>query len=114
MTTATAWQDWSAQRHAAVDAAYRGRRTSPMAIIAILAAVAGWTIFPGVGVVAAVVLGSIAIAGCRRTGDGGMMLAIGALGLGILGIVLGLVGIVQFTALIVTLIVTLMQTLGAI
>jgi hypothetical protein len=66
---------WSAPTHP-------GPRTSTMAVMAILAAAAGTTVLVGLGSIAAIVLGAIALAQIRRTGEDGRLLAIWAIVLG--------------------------------
>ena len=66
---------WSAPTHP-------GPRTSTMAVMAILAAAAGTTVLVGLGSVAAIVLGAIALSQIRRTGEDGRLLAIWAIVLG--------------------------------
>lgn len=60
-----------------------GPKTNALAIVAILAAAAGATIMLGIGSIAAIVLGFIALAQIRRTGDDGRVLALWSIVLGI-------------------------------
>ncbi|WP_347754461.1 DUF4190 domain-containing protein [Agrococcus sp. ProA11] len=71
---------WSAPTHP-------GPKTNLLAIIAIVAAAAGATIMLGIGSIAAIVLGFIALAQIRRTGDDGRVLAIWSVVLGIVTLV---------------------------
>lgn len=71
---------WSAPTHP-------GPKTNVLAIVAILAAAAGSTIMLGIGSIAAIVLGFIALAQIRRTSDDGRLLAISAVVLGIVTLV---------------------------
>lgn len=66
---------WTAPTHP-------GPKTSTMALLAILAAVAGTSILLGIGSIAAIVLGLIALGQIRRTGDDGRLLALWAVILG--------------------------------
>lgn len=75
---------WSAPTHP-------GPRTNLLALLAIGAAAAGTTIMLGIGSLAAIVLGAIALGQIRRTGDDGRLLAVWA-------IVLGAVTLVALTA----------------
>ncbi|WP_072312749.1 DUF4190 domain-containing protein [Agrococcus sp. Marseille-P2731] len=78
---------WSAPTHP-------GPKTNLMALLAIGAAAAGTTVLLGLGSIAAIVLGCIALAQIKRTGDDGKLLAIW-------GIVLGGVTLVALLAMIV-------------
>lgn len=80
-------QPWSAPTHP-------GPKTNLMALLAIGAAAAGTTVLLGLGSIAAIVLGCIALAQIKRTGDDGKLLAIW-------GIVLGGVTLVALLAMIV-------------
>lgn len=71
---------WSAPTHP-------GPKTNVLAIVAILAAAAGATIMLGIGSIAAIVLGFIALAQIRRTGDDGRVLAIWSVVLGLVTLV---------------------------
>ena len=81
---------WSSPSHP-------GPRTDLLAVLAILAAAAGTTVLLGLGSVAAIVLGIIALGRIRRTGDDGRLLAIGAVAVG----AVTLVALVAATALTV-------------
>lgn len=96
-------QAWSAPTHP-------GPRTNLLAVLAIGAAATGTTIFLGLGSIAAIVLGAIALAQIRRTGEDGRLLAIW-------GIVLGavtLVALVAATVAGIAMIVTLVEQAEAI
>ncbi|WP_405216122.1 DUF4190 domain-containing protein [Agrococcus sp. Ld7] len=78
---------WSAPTHP-------GPKTNVLAVVAILAAAAGATIMLGLGSIAAIVLGGIALAQIRRTGDDGRLLAIWSVVLGIVTLVVLIAAIV--------------------
>jgi hypothetical protein len=94
--SATAWQQqgWGAQQPppaawAPLPAApqwsaptHPGPRTNLLAVLAIVAAAAGTTVLLGLGSIAAIVLGAIALGQIRRTGDDGRLLAIWSIVLG--------------------------------
>lgn len=63
---------WSAPTHP-------GPKTNTLAVLAILAAAAGTTILVGLGSIAAIVMGAIALGQVRRTGEDGRLLAIWAI-----------------------------------
>lgn len=67
--------EWSAPTHP-------GPRTNLLAVLAIVAAAAGTTVLLGLGSIAAIVLGAIALGQIRRTGDDGRLLAIWSIVLG--------------------------------
>ncbi|SFS02455.1 protein of unknown function [Agrococcus baldri] len=71
---------WTAPTHP-------GPRTDLLALLAIGAAALGTTVFVGLGSLAAIVLGFIALGRIKRTGDDGRLLAIWAIVLGIVTIV---------------------------
>ncbi|MCH1884228.1 DUF4190 domain-containing protein [Agrococcus sp. ARC_14] len=97
--SATAWpqQGWSAQPPAGPPAppqpqvwsvpTHPGPKTNLLAILAIAAAAAGSTVFLGLGSIAAIVLGAIALAQMKRTGDDGRLLAIWSIVLGAITLV---------------------------
>lgn len=66
---------WSAPTHP-------GPKTDLLALLAIGAAALGTTVFVGLGSIAAIVLGFIALQRIKRTGDDGRLLAIWAIVLG--------------------------------
>ncbi len=73
-----------------------------MALLAILASAAGTTILLGLGSIAGIVLGFIALGQIRRTGDDGRLLALWGIILGavtllalIVGAVIGIAGLAQ-------------------
>lgn len=95
---------WSAPTHP-------GPKTNLMALLAIGAAAAGTTVLLGLGSIAAIVLGFIALAQIRRTGDDGRLLAVWALVLGtvtlvalIASTVIGIAGIVSMAQQFATLV----------
>ncbi|GEK79860.1 DUF4190 domain-containing protein [Agrococcus baldri] len=112
--SATAWpqqQGWSAPpaQPAWRAPTHPGPATNLMALLAIGAAALGTTVFLGLGSIAAVVLGFIALAQIRRTGDDGRLLAIWAIVLGgvtllalIVGAVIGIGAIVAFSQQLAT------------
>ncbi|WP_413316843.1 DUF4190 domain-containing protein [Agrococcus sp. 1P02AA] len=73
-------QQWSAPTHP-------GPKTNLMALLAIGAAAAGTTVLLGLGSIAAIVLGCIALAQIKRTGDDGRLLAFWGIALGALTLV---------------------------
>lgn len=75
MQQAPMQQAWASPTHP-------GPRTNLLAMLAIGAAAAGTTVLLGLGSIAAVVLGAIALSQIRRTGDDGRLLAIWAIVLG--------------------------------
>ena len=95
-------QAWSAPTHP-------GPRTNLLAVLAIVAAAAGTTIFLGLGSIAAIVLGAIALAQIRRTGDDGRLLAIWSIVLG----AVTLVGLIAATVAGIAMIVTIVEQLPA-
>lgn len=66
---------WSAPTHP-------GPKTNLLALLAIGAGAAGATVLLGIGSIAAIVLGGIALGQIRRTGEDGRLLAIWAIVLG--------------------------------
>lgn len=114
--SATAWQQqgWGAPPppHAAPQPApqpaqwssptHPGPRTNLLAVLAIAAAAAGTTIFLGLGSIAGIVLGAIALAQIRRTGDDGRLLAIWSIVLGAVTLVALVAATIAGIAMIVT------------
>lgn len=90
-------RSWTAPTHP-------GPKTNLLAVLAIGAAAAGTTVLLGLGSIAAIVLGFIALAQVRRTGDDGRLLAIGAILLGIVTIVALVAATIAGIAMIVTLV----------
>jgi hypothetical protein len=99
-------QVWTAPTHP-------GPRTNLLAVLAIAAAASGTTILLGVGSIAAIVLGAIALSQLRRTGEDGRLLAIWAIVLGIVTIVGLIAATVSGIAMIATL-VEQARTLGGV
>lgn len=97
-STAYPQQGWSAQpptppQPAAWSApTHPGPKTNLLSILAISAAAAGTTVLLGIGSCAAIVLGFIALAQIKRTGDDGRLLAVWSI----------VVGVVTLLALIVS------------
>ena len=86
-----------AASHEAPDAAaYRAPATDLLAMLAICARAAGLVLLPGIGSIAGIVLGAIALVRIRRTKAGGRPLAIAAIVLGALALVLLVVGVALF------------------
>lgn len=92
--SATAWpqQGWSAppaQSQPPVWSAptHPGPKTDLLALLAIGAAALGTTVFLGLGSIAAIVLGFIALHRIKRTGEDGRLLAVWAIVLGIVTII---------------------------
>ena len=83
-----------------------------MAVLAIGAATAGTTVLVGIGSLAAIVLGFIALSQIRRTGEDGRLLAIWAIVLGIVTIVALTVATVIGIGMIVTLVQQLSEMPG--
>ena len=83
-----------------------------MAELAIGAAAAGTTVLVGIGSLAAIVLGFIALSQIRRTGEDGRLLAIWAIVLGIVTIVALTVATVIGIGMIVTLVQQLSEMPG--
>ncbi len=83
-----------------------------MAVLAIGAAAAGTTVLVGIGSLAAIVLGFIALSQIRRTGEDGRLLAIWAIVLGIVTIVALTVATVIGIGMIVTLVQQLSEMPG--
>lgn len=86
-----------------------GPKTDLIALLAIGAAALGTTFFVGLGSIAAVIMGFIALGRIKRTGDDGRLLAIWAIVLGlvtlvalIVGAVIGIGAIVTFTQQLAT------------
>ncbi|MGM1028716.1 MAG: DUF4190 domain-containing protein [Actinomycetota bacterium] len=88
-------QQWSSPTHP-------GPRTNLLAMLAIGSAAAGTTILLGLGSIAAIVLGCIALAQIRRTGEDGRLLAIWAIILGAVTLVALVAAAVGIVAMIVT------------
>lgn len=110
--SATAWpqQGWSGppagpQPRAWSAPTHPGPKTNTLAVLAIAAAAAGTTLFPGLGSAAAIVLGFIALSQIRRTGDDGRLLAIWAIVLG----AVTLIAIAVATVIGIGMMVTLVQ-----
>ena len=101
---APAPQAWSAPTHP-------GPRTNLLALLAIGAAASGTTLLLGLGSVAAIVLGGIALSQIRRTGEDGRLLAIWAIVLAVVTLVGLLAATVSGIAMIAT-IVEQAQSLG--
>jgi hypothetical protein len=87
---------WSAPTHP-------GPKTNLLALLSIIAAATGATILLGVGSIAAIVMGSMALAQIRRTGDDGRLLALWAVIVGAVTLlaltfatVIGVASFVQF------------------
>lgn len=59
-----------------------GSRQNTMALVSLIAGVAGWTFFPTVGAIVAIIMGHMARAEIRRTGEDGDQLALMGLILG--------------------------------
>lgn len=91
-------QPWTAPTHP-------GPKTNLLAVLAIGAAAAGTTVLLGLGAIAAIVLGFIALSQIRRTGDDGRLLAIWAIVLGIVTIV----GLIAATVAGIAMIVTIVE-----
>jgi hypothetical protein len=87
---------WSAPTHP-------GPQTSMLAVLAIIAAACGATILPGIGSLAAIVMGAIALGRIKRTGEDGRLLAIWAIILGAVTIVAMLSAAITGIAMIVQL-----------
>ncbi|WP_051223391.1 DUF4190 domain-containing protein [Agrococcus lahaulensis] len=87
---------WSAPTHP-------GPTTSTLAVLAIIAAACGATILPGIGSIAAMIMGAIALGRIRRTGEDGRLLAIWAIILGAVTIVAMLSATITGIAMIVQL-----------
>lgn len=79
-----------------------GPRTDALAIWAIASAAAGTTILVGLGSIAAIVLGLIALSRIRRSGDDGRLLAVWAVILGAVTLVALIAATVAGIAMIVT------------
>lgn len=90
-------QEWRAPTHP-------GPRTNLLAVLAIAAAAAGTTIFLGLGSIAAIVLGAIALGQIRRSGDDGRLLAIWGIVLGVVTLVALAAATVAGIAMIVTIV----------
>ncbi|MCR8670863.1 DUF4190 domain-containing protein [Agrococcus sp. HG114] len=88
---------WSAPTHP-------GPRTNTLAMLAILAAASGTTILIGLGSIAAIVLGGIALGQVRRTGEDGRLLALWAIILGAVTLVALAIATVTGIAMIVELV----------
>ncbi len=90
-------QRWSSPTHP-------GPRTDLLAVLAIIASATGTTVLLGLGSIAGIVLGAIALGRIRRSGEDGRLLAIWAIALGgatIVGIVsMAVTGVSLFTRLI--------------
>ncbi|WP_404311928.1 DUF4190 domain-containing protein [Agrococcus terreus] len=88
---------WSSPTHP-------GPRTDLLAVLAIIASATGTTVLLGLGSIAGIVLGAIALGRIRRSGEDGRLLAIWAIALGgatIVGIVsMAVTGVSLFTRLI--------------
>lgn len=89
---------WSAPTHP-------GPATNLMAVLAIVAAAAGTTVLLGIGSIAAVVLGCLALAQVKKRGEDGRVLAVWAIILGAITlvallamVVLGVIGLVELSS----------------
>lgn len=120
--SATAWQQqgWGAQppqparpQQAWAAPTHPGPRTNLLAVLAIGAAATGTTILLGLGSIAAIVLGAIALSQIRRTGEDGRLLAVWAIVLGAVTVVALLASAIAGIAMIVTL-VEQAQALGGV
>lgn len=80
-----------------------GPTTSALAVLAIIAAACGATILPGIGSLAAMITGAIALGRIKRTGEDGRLLAIWAIILGAVTIVAMLSATITGIAMIVQL-----------
>lgn len=99
-------QTWAAPTHP-------GPKTNLLAVLAIAAAASGTTILLGLGSIAAIVLGAIALSQLRRTGEDGRLLAIWAIVLGAVTLVGLIAATVSGIAMIVA-IVEQAQSLGGV
>ena len=115
--SATAWQQqgWGAPQPQQAWAAptHPGPKTNLLAMLAIGAAASGTTILLGLGSIAAIVLGSIALTQVRRTGEDGRLLAIWAIVLGVVTLVGLIAATVSGIAMIIS-IVEQAQALGGV
>lgn len=114
--SATAWQQpgWGAPMppqpmpqqlpQAWASPTHPGPRTNLLAMLAIGSAAAGTTVLLGLGSIAAIVLGSIALSQIRRTGDDGRLLAIWAIILGAVTLVALVAAGIGLVAMIATLV----------
>lgn len=113
--SATAWQQqgWGAPpvpqqpmhqgaQQAWASPTHPGPRTNLLAMLAIGAAAAGTTVLLGLGSIAAIVLGCIALSQLRRTGEDGRLLAIWAIVLGAITVVALIAATIAGIAMIVT------------
>lgn len=98
-------QAWASPTHP-------GPRTNLLAMLAIGAAAAGTTVLLGLGSIAAIVLGCIALSQIRRTGDDGRLLAIWAIVLGAVTVVALLAATIGGIAMVVTLVDQARQLVG--
>ncbi len=116
--SATAWQQpgWGAppvvqqpspqqpMQQAWTSPTHPGPRTNLLAMLAIGSAAAGTTVLLGLGSIAAIVLGCIALAQIRRTGDDGRLLAIWAIVLGAVTLVALVAATIGLVAMLATLV----------
>ena len=114
--SATAWQQpgWGAPMppqpmpqqlpQAWASPTHPGPTTNLLAMLAIGSAAAGTTVLLGLGSIAAIVLGSIALSQIRRTGDDGRLLAIWAIILGAVTLVALVAAGIGLVAMIATLV----------
>lgn len=100
-----AWQQpaWSAPTHP-------GPKTNLLAILSIVAASTGATVLLGIGSIAAIVLGLMALGQIKRTGDDGRLLAIWAIVLG----AVSLAALIFSTVLAVGVFVSFAQEFGTV
>lgn len=89
-----------------------GPRTDALAVWAIAAAAAGTTILLGLGSIAAIVLGLIALSRIRRSGDDGGLLALWAVILGAVTLLALLAAAASGIAMIVTIVQQLPEMPG--
>ncbi len=73
-----------------------GRPTNSMAIVALVAGIAGWTFLPLLGSIAAVIIGPMAVSQIKQTGEEGTTLAKVGLWLGWAAIILTALAVLAF------------------
>jgi peptidyl-prolyl cis-trans isomerase B (cyclophilin B) len=96
---------WSAPTHP-------GPKTNTLAVLAILAAAAGTTILVGLGSIAAIVMGAVALGQVRRTGEDGGLLAVWAIVVGAVTLVALVVAAITGVAMIVQLVEQMQGSTG--
>jgi hypothetical protein len=76
-----------------------GAKTNTLAIISLVASIAGIVILWGIGSIAGVICGHISLSQIKKTGEQGRGMAVAGLIVGYVGIALALIGVIIFFAI---------------